>query len=159
METDAKKPARLIVTPFCGNIVMDSWIDSYVGEWKDAAGNCLSIRKISDETARVTFLAAPGNAPIARPWCHDRPSVDMPARYYPAHGPELIVELWEEGKGFTLELCYEADYPLWDGSIEALTVGLGRYARDTFLDQYYRLLGPLEHFTRAEPVAVGRRVS
>ena len=24
---------------------------------------------------------------------------------------------------------------------------------------YYRLLGPLEHFTRAEPGAVGRRVS
>jgi hypothetical protein len=81
------------------------------------------------------------------------------ARYYPAHGPELIVELWDEGKGFTLELCYEADYPLWDGSIEALTVGLGRYECDTFLDQYYRLLGPLEHFTRAKPVAVGRRVS
>jgi len=77
---------------------MGSWIDSYVGEWKDAAGNCLRIRKITDETARVTFLAAPGNAPIARPWYHDRPSVDMPARYYPAHGRELIVELWEEGK-------------------------------------------------------------
>ena len=85
---------------------MDSWIDSYVGEWKDAAGNCLSIHKITDETARVTFLAAPGRAPIARPWCHGRPSVDMPARYYPAHGPELIVELWDEGKGFTLELGY-----------------------------------------------------
>ena len=86
---------------------MDSWIDSYVGEWKDAAGNRLSIRKITDETARVTFLVAPGNAPIVRHWYHDRSSVDMPARYYPAHGPELIVELWEEGKGFALELCYE----------------------------------------------------
>ncbi len=41
---------------------MDSWIDSYVGEWKDAAGNYLSIRKITEETARVTFLAAPGGA-------------------------------------------------------------------------------------------------
>jgi hypothetical protein len=30
----------------------------------------------------------------------------MPARYDPAHGPELIVQLWDEGKGFTLELCY-----------------------------------------------------
>ena len=40
------------------------------------------------------------------------------------------------------------------GGSEALTVGLGRYERDTFLDQYYRLLGPLEHFTRAEPAAV-----
>ena len=92
---------------FCGNIVMDPWIDSYVGEWKDAAGNWLSIRKITDETACVTFLAAPGKAPIACPWYHDRPSVDMPARYYPAHGPELIVELWDEGKGFAVELCYE----------------------------------------------------
>jgi hypothetical protein len=128
---------------------MDSWLDSYVGEWKDAAGNGLSIRKVTDETARVTFLAAPGRAPI----------VDMPARYYPAYGPELIVQLWDEGKGFTLELSYEADYPLWEGSIEALTVGLGRYERDTFLEQYYRLLGPLEHFTRAERVAVGKRVS
>ena len=71
-------------------------------EWKDAAGNRLSIRKITDETARVTFLAAPGHAPITRPWYHDRPSVDMPARYYPAQGPALIVELWEEGKGFAL---------------------------------------------------------
>jgi hypothetical protein len=138
---------------------MSSWIDSYVGEWRNAAGNCLSIRKIADETARVTFLAEPGRVPVARPWCHGSPSVDMPARYSPAHGPELIVELWEEGKGFTLELCYEADYPLRDGSVEALTVGLSRDERDTFLDQYYRLLGPLEPFTRAEPAAAGRRVS
>ncbi|HVO26062.1 MAG TPA: hypothetical protein VMW56_20800 [Candidatus Margulisiibacteriota bacterium] len=86
-----------------------------------------------------------------------RDAVDMPARYYPAHGPELIVELWEEGKGFTLGLCYEAEYPLQDGSIEALRVGLGRYERDSFLDPYYWLLGPLEHFTRAEPAAVARR--
>ena len=55
-------------------------------------------------------------------------------------------------------LSYEADYPLRDGSTEAPTVGLGRYERDTSLDQYYRLLGPLEHFTRAEPAAAGRRV-
>jgi hypothetical protein len=142
---------------FGDNWVMDSWIDRYVGEWKDAAGNCLSIRKITDETACVTFLAAPRRAPIARPWCHGRLSVDMPARYYRADGPELIVELWEEGKGFTLELCYEADYALRDGSIEALTVGLGRHEGDTFLDQYYRLLGPLQHFTRAESAAAGRR--
>jgi len=47
----------------------------------------------------------------------------MPVRYYPAHGPELVVELWEEGRGFAMELCYEADYPLRDGSTEALTVG------------------------------------
>ena len=127
---------------------MRSWIDSYVGEWKDAAGNRLSIRKITDESASVTFLAAPGRAPIARPWCDARPSVDMPARYYPADGPELIVELWEKGKGFTLDLCYEDDYALREGSIEALTVGLSRYEQDTFLDQYYRLLGPLGHFTR-----------
>jgi len=48
---------------------MDSWIDSYVGEWKDAAGNCLRIRKITSETARVTFLAAPGaeRSPLL-PW-------------------------------------------------------------------------------------------
>jgi hypothetical protein len=46
---------------------MDSWIDSYVGEWKDAAGNCLSIRKISDETAHVTFLTAPDNPPPPAP--------------------------------------------------------------------------------------------
>jgi len=32
----------------------------------------------------------------------------MRARYYRAHGPELIVELWDEGKSFTRELCYEA---------------------------------------------------
>jgi hypothetical protein len=49
-------------------------------------------------------------------------------------------------------MCVAALARMWDGPIEALTVGLGRYERDTFLDQYYRLLGPLEYFTRAEPV-------
>jgi hypothetical protein len=83
----------------------------------------------------------------------------MPAGYNPARGPELIVELWEPGKGFTPELCYEADYALREGSIEALTAGIGRRERDSFLDQYHRLWGPLEHFTRAEPAAVGRPVS
>ena len=59
----------------------------------------------------------------------------MPARYYPAHGPDLIVELWEEGKGFALELCYEADYQLRDGSIEALTVD--RAARSFSVQLYF----------------------
>lgn len=132
------------------SVVMASWIDNYVGECEDATGNRLSICKISDQNSRVTFLAAPGTAPIARPWCGGRPSVDMPARYYPEEGPELIVELWDEGKGFTLDLNYEGDYPLRETSIEALTVSLSRYTEDTFLDEYYRLLGPLEYFRRIE---------
>ena len=136
---------------------MDSWIDNYVGEWRDEMGNRLSIRKMTDETARVTFLGAPGEAPIARPWYGGRPSADMPARYYPAHGPELVVDLWEAGRDFTLELCYEGEYPLRAGPIEVLTVGVSRRPRDTFLEEHSRLLGPMTHFARIHPRRRTRR--
>ena len=56
------------------------------------------------------------------------------------------MDLWEEGKGFILHLEY--DYVLDSEPREALVPAISRYGRDHFLDAYYLLFGPLDHFVR-----------
>ena len=58
------------------------------------------------------------------------------------------VDLWEEGKEFILDLTHEYDYELDPERREALVRALTRYERDRFLDEYYLLFGPLDHFVR-----------
>lgn len=128
---------------------MDSYIDNYIGEREDERGNRLSIKKVDDQTALVSFFAAPGRRPIRRPWCDEKPSVDMVAKYWPEEGPELVVDLWEKRRGFTLHLNFEAAYILDDAKRDALVPALSRYEEDDFLDRYYHLFEPLEHYTKA----------
>lgn len=58
------------------------------------------------------------------------------------------VDLWEEGKGFILDLTHEYDYELDSQRREARVPTLSRYERDCFLDECYSLFGPLDHFVR-----------
>ena len=123
---------------------MSSYIYDYVGQWGDEAGNRLSIRKVDDETCFVSFFHAHDNLPIRRPWCAEKPSVEMVAKYQPEDGPEPVVELSEEGAGFTLHLNFEAAYILDDAGRDALVPALSRCEEDEFLGQYYRYFGPLK---------------
>ncbi len=125
-----------------------SHIDNYLGEWEDERGNRLDIKKVNDETAVVSFFAAPDSQPLRRHWYREEPSVNMVAEYRPEDGPELVVELWEKGAGFRLYLTFEAAYVLDQARRDALVPGLSRHEEDDFLDQYYRLFEPLKHYTR-----------
>ena len=58
------------------------------------------------------------------------------------------VHLWEEGKGFILDLTHDYNYELDPERREALVPALSRFERDHFLDQCYWLFGPLDHFVR-----------
>ncbi len=72
----------------------------------------------------------------------------MVATYRPEDGPDLLIELWEKGMGFTLHLNFEAAYILDDAERDALVPAWSRYEEDDFLDQYYRYFAPLKHYTR-----------
>ena len=128
--------------------VVDSYIDNYVGEWRDERGNRLSIRKVDDQTALVSFFTASEGKPILRPWHHDKPSVDMTGKYTPAEGPELVVELSEHRTGFTLHLNFETAYVLDARGRDALVPALSRYEEDDLLEQYYGFFAPLKHYTK-----------
>ena len=58
------------------------------------------------------------------------------------------VDLWQEGKGFILDLTHEYDYELDPERREALVPALSRNEGDHFLDACYSLFGPLDHFVR-----------
>ena len=128
-------------------MVMGSYLDNYVGEWEDETGNRLSIRKTDEETCMVSFFGAGDHQPIRRPWCAGKLSVDMVAKYRPENGPELVVELGEEGSGFTLYLNFETAYLLDTAKRDALVPALSRYEEDDFLEQHYRYFQPLKHYT------------
>ena len=64
------------------------------------------------------------------------------------HQPDFSIDLWSNGR-FAMSLNYEPDYQIYDDPpCEALTMGITRDSDLTFLDQYYGMLGGLEHFVR-----------
>jgi len=72
----------------------------------------------------------------------------MIAAYDPAESPELIVELWQKGKGFALHLNFAPQYELDKDKRDSLTVGLSRFEEHDFLDAYYLLFEPLKHYVK-----------
>ncbi len=67
---------------------------------------------------------------------------------YDGYEGTFEVELWEKGKGFILDLTHEYEYELDEFKRESLVPALSRYEEDDFLDAYYELFGPLNHFIR-----------
>ena len=129
---------------------MDSYIDCYIGEWENEAGNRLKIKKVGDETALVSFFLPPDHQPVLRPWYDKKPTVDMIAKYSPAESPALVVELWEKGKGFELHLTFESGYILDIQHRDSLVAGLSRFEEDDFLDEYYHYFVPLSHYLKTD---------
>jgi hypothetical protein len=39
-------------------MILDSYIDNYIGEWNDESGKRLSIKKVDETTALVSLFAA-----------------------------------------------------------------------------------------------------
>jgi hypothetical protein len=95
----------------------------------------------------VSFFKGPKSEPVLRLYCGNSPSLEMDS-YLTEHGETLKVELWEKEKGFCLHLTYEYAYELDKDHRDSLVPALSRYAEDAFLDQYYHLFEPLEHYTR-----------
>src|SRR5260370_29384147 len=87
---------------------MDSGIDNYVGEWDDECGKRIIIKKLDDKTASVSLFV--NNQAIARRWFEDKLSMHMLGTYDPWEASELVVELGEQGKGFSLHLNFEPGY-------------------------------------------------
>ena len=127
---------------------MDSYINHYIGEWENEAGNRLKIKKVDDETALVSFFSPPDHQPVFRQWYDEKPSIDMIAKYRPAESPELVVELWEEGKGFELHLNFEIGNMLDIQHRDSLVPGISRFEEDDFLDEYYHYFEPLKHYLK-----------
>jgi hypothetical protein len=120
-------------------------IAQFVGSWVSESGYHLRIKKVDKDRALVDFLD-PRAAPVQRPYMGGAPSLKMFA-HYDSDGI-FEVDLWQEGKGFILDLTHEYDYELDPERREALVPALSRNERDHFLDACYSLFGPLDHFVR-----------
>jgi hypothetical protein len=123
-------------------------IDKVIGSWVRASGWRLEVIKRSESTALVDVFD-PSGQPVIRSYMDNAPCTQMTAHYDEYEG-RFEVELWKEGSGFLLDLTHEPEYELDPQRREALVSGIGRYAEDYFLDAYYAIFGPLEHFTRLE---------
>jgi hypothetical protein len=121
-------------------------IARFVGSWISASGYRLRIKKVRKDQASVDFLD-PRGAPVQRPYMRGATSTKLIAHYDEYNGI-FEVDLWQEGKGFILDLTHEYDYELDLEGREALVPALSRYERDRFLDECYSLFGPLDHFVR-----------
>jgi hypothetical protein len=61
--------------------------------------------------------------------------------HYDDYNGMFEVDLWQDGKGFILDLTHEYDYELDPERREALVPALSRNERDHFLDACYSLFG------------------
>jgi len=121
-------------------------IAQFVGPWVSESGYHLRIKKMRKGRASVDFLD-PHGAPVQRPYMGGAPSLKMVAHYDDYNGM-FEVDLWEEGKGFILDLTHEYNYELDPERREPLVPALSRNERDHFLDACYSLFGPLDRFVR-----------
>ena len=121
-------------------------IERYIGLWRNAEGFQLEIKGLDEQLASAS-LFSPFGPPIDRPYYKGKPTVSMPATYDDYRGT-MAVELWRGESGFVLELLHEAAYDLDESQRESLVPALSRYEEDSFLDQYYDLLGCQSHYTR-----------
>src|SRR5438132_358028 len=80
-------------------------IAQFVGSWVSESGYHLRIKKVRKGRASVDFLD-PRGAPVQRPYMGGAPSLKMVAHYDDYNGM-FEVDLWEEGKGFILDLTHE----------------------------------------------------
>jgi hypothetical protein len=121
-------------------------IAQFIGSWVSASGYRLRIRKMSKDRASVDFLD-PRGTPVERAYMGRAPSIGMTA-HYDDYYENFEVDLWEQDKGFTLHLEHEYGYVLDAKQREALVPAISRNERDHFLDSFYSLFGPLDHFVR-----------
>jgi len=129
---------------FC--TMLRNGIAQFVGSWVSESGYHLHIMKVRKDQASVDFLD-PCGAPVNRIYMGGAPSLKMIAHYNDYY-ENFEVDLWEEGKGFILHLDHKYDYALDLEQREALVPAISRYERDLFLDAFYQLFGPLDHFVR-----------
>jgi hypothetical protein len=132
---------------FSLEIVIFYGIEKFVGIWISASGNFLRIKKVRKDLASVDFLD-PSGAPVQRPYMGGAVSTNMVA-HYDDYYENFEVELWEEG-GYILHLSHEYDYKLDPEQRETLVPALSRNVRDDFLDKYYSLFTPLDHYVRGK---------
>jgi hypothetical protein len=126
-----------------------SYIDHYIGEWKNEAGNHLIIRKIDVHAmAEVSFYSFYSNKPVFRSWYNNKPSINMIAKYFPADGPNPVVDVWKPVKEFYLYLNYEPEYVFDVKKRDAIVPTLCRYEEDEFLVQFYKLFEPLKYYIK-----------
>lgn len=138
-------PSRVAeLRTFC--IMLRYGIAQFVGSWVSESGYHLRIKKVRKGRASVDFLD-PRGAPVQRPYMGGAPTLKMVAHYDDYNGM-FEVDLWEEGKGFILDLTHEYNYELDPERREALVPALSRNERDHFLDACYSLFGPLDRFVR-----------
>ena len=126
---------------------MISELDKFIGNWENDAGNLLVITKSTDLIALVSFLTGPNTSPVIRSYYENKPSIDMDSHLADS-GVSLEVDLWERGKGFSLHLTYEHAYELDKACHDSLVPALSHYEEDGYLDQYYPLFEPLNHYTK-----------
>ena len=133
-------------------------IAQFLGSWVSASGYCLRIKKVRNDLASVDFLD-PSGSPVQRPYMGGTASTNMVA-HYDDYYENFDVELWEKRR-FILHLSHEYDYALDPKRRESLEPALSRDSQDHFLEEYYSLFGPLDHFvrSRAEPDDVAQNSS
>ena len=128
-------------------IMLRNGIAQFVGSWVSESGYQLRIKKVDKDRALVDFLDRRA-APVQRPYMGGAFSLKMVAHY--GSSGIFEVDLWQEGKGFSLDLTHEYDYELDPERREALVPALSRNEQDHFLDAWYALFGPLDHFVRTK---------
>jgi hypothetical protein len=122
---------------------MESYIENYCGCWKSESGYRLEIALTSSETVSVKFYQPGEDDPMLRPWMNNSPAVDMTGELDSECGESLDIGLSDGVNSFCLNLTFDLD-----DSYQKVLPSIIRYEKEGFLDQYCKLIGPLDPYAK-----------
>lgn len=122
---------------------MDSYIENYCGSWRSKSGNRIEISLKEAGLVSVNFYRAGESTPMQRPWLNDKPAEDMIGQLDP-EGGTLDIMLSGDENSFCLNLYFD----FTDVSYRRVQPSIIRDEAESFLEQYYCLIEPLESYEK-----------
>jgi len=123
---------------------MASFIENYCGEWRSESGYRIKIEYQNEQSVLVAFYSSAESHPMPRPWCNNKPAMSMLGTLDSETQATLDIDLSEKTNSFCLNLSFD----FTDSNYSSCTPSIIRLEDDNFLEQYYKLLGPLDEYKK-----------
>jgi len=123
---------------------MESFIENYCGEWRSESGYRIEIEYQNEQSVFVAFYSSAESHPVLRPWCNNKPAMSMIGTLDSETQASLDIDLSEKTNSFCLNLSFD----FTDSDYSSCTPSIIRLEDESFLEQYYNLLGPLDSYIK-----------
>lgn len=117
-----------------------------VGIWKMNNGNKLIFNYSQKNKISASFISGKTGNLLKREYFNDKFTKDMHT-WFDSYEGEYRIDLWKKGKGYSLHFGSLFDFDINKNSNQ-MSCSISRYAEDSFLDKYTKLLDTVGTYTK-----------